>query len=85
MRWIAALLVWVSAGVAYAQNPDSLKWNPDLDLNLTLTQNSYSDNWAGGDAGSLSWVVSSNSSAISPNRNRSTGAGTRAQAGRLRA
>ena len=32
-----------------------------LDLNLTGTQNSYSDNWAGGEAGNVSWVANANS------------------------
>ena len=35
-------------------------WERTLDLNLTLTQNSYSDNWAGGEAGSVSWMGNSN-------------------------
>jgi len=32
-------------------------WEKHMDLNLTLTQNSYSDNWAGGEAGNFSWVA----------------------------
>lgn len=36
-------------------------WKRHLDLNLTLTQNSYSDNWTGGEAGNISWVANSNS------------------------
>lgn len=36
-------------------------WKKHLDLNLTLTQNSYSDNWKGGEAGNISWVANSNS------------------------
>lgn len=32
-----------------------------MDLNLTLTQNSYSDNWTGGEAGNVSWVANVNS------------------------
>jgi hypothetical protein len=36
-------------------------WKKLLDLNLTLTQNSYSDNWTGGEAGNLSWVANANS------------------------
>lgn len=35
-------------------------WKTELDANLTLTQTSYSDNWAGGEAGSLAWTVNSN-------------------------
>jgi hypothetical protein len=28
-----------------------------MDLNLTVTQNSYSDNWTGGEAGNVNWVA----------------------------
>jgi hypothetical protein len=36
-------------------------WKKQLDLNLTLTQNSYSDSWTGGEVGNLSWVANANS------------------------
>jgi len=36
-------------------------WERRMDLNLTLTQNSYSDNWTGGEAGNVSWVANVNS------------------------
>jgi hypothetical protein len=36
-------------------------WKKQLDLNLTLTQNSYSDNWTGGEAGNISWVANAKS------------------------
>ncbi|MEW5701850.1 MAG: DUF3078 domain-containing protein [Candidatus Zixiibacteriota bacterium] len=39
---------------------DSLAWKPTVDMTLTLAQNAYSDNWAGGDAGSLTWVAGAN-------------------------
>jgi len=39
---------------------DSLTWKPTVDLTLTLAQNAYSDNWAGGDAGSVTWVANGN-------------------------
>ena len=38
-------------------------WGLSADLNLTLTQNSYSDNWTGGESGSVTWQFNSNSSA----------------------
>jgi hypothetical protein len=40
---------------------DAEPWKKNMDLNLTLTQNSYSDNWTGGEAGNLSWVANGNS------------------------
>lgn len=36
-------------------------WNLSVDANLTLTQNAYSNNWAGGEAGLLAWAFNSNS------------------------
>jgi hypothetical protein len=35
-------------------------WSKSLDLNFTMTQNSYSDSWTGGEAGSISWVSNAN-------------------------
>jgi hypothetical protein len=35
-------------------------WKNSLDLGLNLTQNSYSDNWAGGEAGNITWVSLAN-------------------------
>jgi hypothetical protein len=32
-----------------------------VDANLTLTENAYSDNWTGGEAGAVSWAFSTNS------------------------
>jgi hypothetical protein len=35
-------------------------WQITSDINLTLTQNAYTDNWEGGETGALSWVLNSN-------------------------
>ena len=35
-------------------------WKNSLDLGLNLTQNSYSNNWTGGEAGSIAWVSLAN-------------------------
>ena len=35
-------------------------WSKALDLNLTVTQSSYSDSWTGGEAGNISWVSNAN-------------------------
>ncbi len=32
-----------------------------VDANLTLTENAYSDNWTGGEAGAVSWALNTNS------------------------
>ena len=39
------------------------KWYPTLETGLSLTQSAYSDNWNGGDTGSLSWAAFINSTA----------------------
>jgi len=51
-------LALVSYCPAMAQeNP---AWNKSADLNLAVTQNSYSNSWVGGEAGSASWVSNLN-------------------------
>jgi hypothetical protein len=36
-------------------------WKRSVDLGLTVTQNSYSDSWTGGEVGNLTWVALANS------------------------
>jgi len=36
-------------------------WSKSIDASLTLTQNTYSDNWKGGESGSANWMFLSNS------------------------
>ena len=36
------------------------KWYPNLESGINLTQSSYSDNWAGGDKGSVVWTFITN-------------------------
>ncbi|MBI5869108.1 MAG: DUF3078 domain-containing protein [candidate division Zixibacteria bacterium] len=55
---LALVIVLVLAVSAWGQ--DSLGWKPSVDFILNLTQNSYSDNWEGGEAGSVTWVASAN-------------------------
>ncbi|MFH1690819.1 MAG: DUF3078 domain-containing protein [Candidatus Eisenbacteria bacterium] len=40
-------------------------WQVASDINLTLTQNAYSNNWDGGETGALSWALNSNTLAES--------------------
>ena len=35
-------------------------WSKSFDTDFTLTQNSYSDSWKGGEAGNISWVWNAN-------------------------
>ena len=52
----AFILILVSSSASIAD-----PWTKSVDANLTMTQNAYSDNWIGGEAGTLSWVFNSNS------------------------
>jgi len=47
--------------VVISQSIIAEPWNKSVDANLTLTQNAYSNNWAGTEVGVLSWVFNSNS------------------------
>ena len=44
---------------------ESGDWNVASELNLTLTQNAYSENWSGSESGAASWTLNSNSLAES--------------------
>jgi len=68
-RTIAAVAasIWLVAGTAIAQTlisgpkPDSALapgWNPDLKLGLGLAQSSFTQNWAGDEVGTVSWLAS---------------------------
>ncbi|HER44120.1 MAG TPA: DUF3078 domain-containing protein [Candidatus Eisenbacteria bacterium] len=43
-----------------AEGASAEPWKLEADVNLTLNQNAYSDNWVGGEAGSISWALNSN-------------------------
>jgi hypothetical protein len=49
--------VWFVCSGASLAHP----WKKSVDLGLTATQASYSDNWTGGEAGNVSWVALANS------------------------
>ena len=57
MRSFLIILLCVTMSSLLSAEP----WELSVDANLTLTQNSYSDNWVGGETGSVSWVFNSNS------------------------
>jgi hypothetical protein len=44
----------------FGNSARSEPWKNSVDLGLNLTQNSYSDNWAGGETGNISWVSLAN-------------------------
>ncbi len=56
---LAILLTLAASQMISAGEPDSL-WKNSADFNLALTQNAYSDSWAGGEAGNASWVTTLN-------------------------
>ena len=55
---LTCLVCFVAATAAVqAQDADSTaKWATSLVTNMMVTQMSYSDSWAGGEAGSVNWV-----------------------------
>lgn len=59
---LASLTAWSPLG-ASAQDGEALevgRWYPALEAGLILTQSAFSDNWAGGDQGQLSWTFIAN-------------------------
>lgn len=79
---VAMMLIGAASAQALAQGAapaDSTqrvlkvgKWYPHLDSGLNLTQSAYSENWKGGDTGSVSWSAYMNGLAerqISPSLN----------------
>lgn len=65
-RWLPVLLLVFAASLSYAQNGEEEKdtnpydWDIQGSFNLGLNQNTYSDNWAGDEIGSASWISSFN-------------------------
>jgi hypothetical protein len=55
-----ALLVSIMGILVCASGLTAEPWKLEADVNLTLNQNNYSDNWVGGEAGSISWAFNSN-------------------------
>lgn len=59
--WNLAPAVVAAVVVAPASSLPAGDWGVSSELNATLTQSSYSDNWAGGEAGGVSWALNSGS------------------------
>ncbi len=51
------------AVVVFSVNLSADEWKFTTDASLSLNQNAYSDNWFGGEMGSISWTAKTNSSA----------------------
>jgi len=49
------MIVMIAAAGLMAED-----WNTAADVSITMNQNSYSDNWAGEEKGSISWVFNAN-------------------------
>lgn len=58
----ALVLAPLSGASAEEKELEIGKWYPTLEAGMTLTQSAYSDNWAGGDKGSIVWTAILNSS-----------------------
>ncbi len=60
---VGLLLLLVAPLLAEEAADDTLgggEWGVISDLNITLTQSAYSDNWAGSELGAISWALNSN-------------------------
>ncbi|MFB0509208.1 MAG: DUF3078 domain-containing protein [bacterium] len=65
-------LSYIAIALIITSTLSASPWTLSVDANLTLTQNAYSNNWAGGEAGLLAWALNSNSLAekqLSPKLN----------------
>lgn len=63
---LTGLFLLVTATEVFAQGApadSTQRWKLETDVKLTLNQASYSENWVGGEVGSLSWALNSNSRA----------------------
>ncbi len=57
----AFLAICLMCALAHAAQPDPGPWKTDISTGLVTTQSSYSDNWTGGEAGSINWTAFYNS------------------------
>lgn len=63
-RMIPVLVILSAVCAAFAQAaPESAGWKLAAQSNLTLALNTYSDNWAGTELGSMSWIAQFNGNA----------------------
>ncbi len=54
---VVGLIGWTTAGTARAEeNPAGNKWKVQIETGLGIAQAAYSDNWTGGEAGSIIWA-----------------------------
>jgi len=52
-----SFLMLLLAGAAFAgEQPEPGPWKVDVSTGVVTTQSAYSDNWTGGEAGSINWV-----------------------------
>ena len=59
MKIFPAIFVLLFLVVIYPVSAEP--WTASVDANITMTQYSYTDNWAGGEAGAMAWTFFSNS------------------------
>jgi hypothetical protein len=58
---VKVLFALFAATVILTATSEADPWTKSVDANLTLAQTAYSDNWAGGEVGNLTWTFNSNS------------------------
>ncbi|MFH1893134.1 MAG: DUF3078 domain-containing protein [Candidatus Zixiibacteriota bacterium] len=68
-------IICMLLGASSFGQADSTGWKKTFDLNFNITQNSYSDNWTGGEAGNVTWISAANGvfeKQVSPKLNSKT-------------
>jgi hypothetical protein len=61
--WIIAALLNAVPAIAEVTAPTAGPWKVAVTAGVNLSQSSFSSNWAGGDQGSIVWVLNSNTTA----------------------
>ncbi len=58
--------LWISSVSVEARESITGAWRTSLEVGLGLTQAAYSDNWTGGEVGSITWVATLHATAEKP-------------------
>lgn len=77
IRWTGAVIgatliasAWATHAGAEEKVLEPGKWYPTAEAGLTLTQSAFSDNWSGGDKGSVVWTAIFNATLVSQLNNQ---------------
>jgi hypothetical protein len=66
MKLKSLIIIAITAFLLFTALLQAADWEKSIDTNLMFTQNSYSDSWTGGEAGSVTWTFNANLKAQKP-------------------